>query len=304
MIDRQRIETIVKSNVGTLLSAELHDDTWRVHILVPRNMDVRLKTLKKTFPTLEILKRDEKEVICLIPRVKNRTVTRSMTPRPPARPAPVVSGSVREAVLNTLSELYEQFFGEPGEVLKIDDTHFKLTFPGDLRFPYRHPFLALLPAIMPDLTPAAVYTEHYGNQKRTSVYLSTRDERPKNRSNAGVSITIDGSHRPGMASYAACYSMPGQPPGYLVGAMNGVGNNAAELMAFLQGLAHLDSSAPHVTIYTDSTFVRDWAAEAGREWIEKAAARHIDVRVELIPREQNEAAHKLAYQFLARLWAT
>jgi hypothetical protein len=301
VIDRERIEFIVKSNVGTLISAEQEGDMWRCHLTVPRNIEGRLSSLKKTFPGLRILKRDGSDVHLLIPMYKNRR--RNTETRPAARQAvpPVLQPSMREDLLRRLTELYETFFEEPGEVLRIDDHHFKLTFSGDLIFPFYHPFIALLEAIAPDLTPAAVTTEHYGNQKRTSIYLSTADERPKTQQN-GVTIFIDGSYREGVGAYGVCYSMEGQPNAYLVGAVSGIDSNGAELMAFLQALAHLDETAQDVTIYTDSTFVTDWASNGGQVWLDKARSRHINVHVQYIGRDNNGAAHTLANKFLSRLF--
>lgn len=300
MIDRERIEFIVKSNVGTLISAEQEGDMWRCHLTVPRNIEGRLSSLKKTFPGLRVIKRDGSDVHLLIPVYKNRRRSES---RPSSRQSapPVIQPSMREDLLLRLTDLYEAFFEEPGEVLRIDDRHFKLTFSGDLVFPFYHPFIALLEAIAPDLIPAAVTTEHYGNQKRTSIYLSTTDERPKTPQN-GVTIFIDGSYREGIGAYGVCYSMEGQPNAYLVGAVSGIDSNGAELMAFLQALAHLDETAQDVTIYTDSTFVTDWASNGGQVWLDKARARHINVRVQYIGRDNNSAAHALANKFLSRLF--
>jgi hypothetical protein len=301
VIDRERIEFIVKSNVGTLISAEQEGDMWRCHLTVPRNIEGRLSSLKKTFPGLRIVKREGPDVHLLIPVYKNRR--RSAENRTGSKQAasPVLQPSMRENLLRRLTELYETFFEEPGEVLRIDDSHFKLTFSGDLIFPFYHPFVALLEAIAPDLTPAAVTTEHYGDQKRTSIYLSTTDERPKIQKN-GVTIFIDGSYREGIGAYGVCYSMEGQPSAYLVGAVSGIDSNGAELMAFLQALAHLDETAQDVVIYTDSTFVTDWAANGGQVWLDKARARHINVRVQYIGRDNNGAAHALANKFLSRLF--
>jgi hypothetical protein len=250
---------------------------------------------------LRVVKREGSDVHVLIPMHKIRRRTTEVRPAARQAVSSLIQPSMREDLLRRLTDLYETFFEEPGEVLRIDDHHFKLTFSGDLLFPYYHPFLTLLEAIAPDLTPAAITTEHYSNQKRTSIYLSTTDERPKSQPN-GVTIFIDGSYRNGVGAYGVCYSMEGQPNAYLVGAVSGIDSNGAELMAFLQALAHLDDTAQDITIYTDSTFVTEWAANGGQVWLDRARARHINVRVQYIGRDNNGAAHTLANKFLSRLF--
>jgi ribonuclease HI len=299
VIDRDRIESVVKSSIGSVVSIEQEDDVWRCRLNVPRNVEARLNSLKKTFPGLRLVNQEGSAIECLIPMRKNRRrspqsrIVISDTNTPTAD---------HEDLLRRLAELYETFFEDTGEVMRIDDQHYKLTFGGDLVFPFHHPFMALLSALSPDLTPVAITTEHLGGQKRTAIYLSTKDERPKTPA-AGVSVFIDGSYREGIAAYGVCYSMAGQPSAYLVGAVNGLDSNGAELMAFLQALAHLDDTAHDVVIYTDSTFVTEWASDGGQPWVDRAKARHIGVRVQLIKRDDNGAAHALANKFLSRLFA-
>ncbi|MDZ4763474.1 MAG: RNase H family protein [Chloroflexota bacterium] len=320
MIERERIEQIVKSNVGTLITAEIDGDVWRCHLQIPKNVTGRLSSLKSTFPNLEVVKRDGSDVHITIPvsAQKPRRRARSSSAAPeraapkiapssnrraivPTRSMPPILPQSWEPLLFRLSELYETFFDEPGEVLRIDDSHYKLTFAGDMNFPFEHPFMSLLTAIIPYLTPVAVSTEHYGLQKRTSIYLSTSDERPRAPEN-GIVIYIDGSYQQGVGAYGVCYYKGGHPSGYLVGALQGADNNGAELMAFLQAIAHLDSRAQDVTIFTDSMYVTEWAANEGREWMERAQNRHIRISVQLVKRDANPAAHALAYNFLMRLF--
>lgn len=309
MIERERIEFVIKSNVGTLVSADLEGDIWRCHVTIPKNIDARLSGLKKTFPGMRLVKRDGENVYVTIPVHKHgrRTNGRVVGERPSAimpanAPRTIVTPEAREHLLLRLAELYEMFFEEPGDVLRIDDTHFKLTFAGDMTYPYHHPFMSLLPYLMPDLTPVAVSTEHYGTQKRTTIYLSTHDERPKGPGH-GIAVFIDGSHRDGTVAYGVCYYKGGHPSGFLVGALSGMDSNGAELMALLQALSHLDDTAQDVTIYTDSSYVYEWSQNEGRLWMEKAINRHISVKVQLIKRDHNENAHALAYKFLNRLFA-
>jgi ribonuclease HI len=298
--ERDRIESIIKNSVGTLINIEQVDEIWQCQVQIPRNVDSRLSVLKRSFPQMQVVGRDGPIVQLSIPLYKNRRPLAAPEAAPPSRPLAVPTSSAIEEVLERLAGLYEMIFGQPGEVLKVDAQHFRVVIPGDLTFPFRHPFLALQTAILPSVYLAAVYTERLGRSSRTTLYFSTRDERPKG-DETGVTITIDASHRQNISSYAACYTMPGQPRAYLVGAVNGLDNNAAELLAFMEALAHLDTTAQNVTVFTDSMYVRDWAHGPGYEWIERAEARHIAVRVQQVPRQQNDAAHQLAYKFLSRL---
>ncbi|NDJ63182.1 MAG: ribonuclease H-like domain-containing protein [Chloroflexi bacterium] len=315
MISKERIEFVVKSNVGQLVSIERDGDMWRCHLHVPKNAEARLRSLKSTFPGLRIEQREDTEVFCTIPIYpikatgRNLTARRSsnMRRRGPHRPERTLhpmmarAGVSRQDQLERLAEIYGIFFDSSGEVLMVDEQHFKLTLAEDLVYPFNHPFLSLLPWMMPDLTPAAILTEQLGNRKTTSIYLSTEDERPK-RSSTEVSIFIDGSYRDGIGSYGVCYQMAGQPNAYLVGAMSCHNNNAAELMAFLQAIAHLAETAHNIVVYTDSTLVVDWSQGEGRAWVDQALDKHISLRVQLIDRDENNAAHTLAYKLLSRLF--
>lgn len=300
------------------MSAELDGEYWRCHLYIRKNVDGRLSSLKNTFPSMQIVQRDGSNVYVDIPVNAPKPKRRAPAPRvdPPARrsakanrgtlaptraPNTPVLPQSWEPLLYQLSQLYETFFDEPGDVLRIDASHYRLTFAGDMRFPFEHPFLSLLTAVIPYLTPVAVSTEHYGLQKRTSIYLSTKDERPRAPEN-GIVVFIDGSFRQGVAAYGVCYYKAGHPSGYLVGAMQGMDNNGAELMACLQAIAHLDSRAQDVTIYTDSKYVTEWIAHEGREWIERAENRHVLIKVKRINRDANPSAHALAYGFLSRLF--
>jgi hypothetical protein len=306
VIERERIEAIIKASIGELISATLEDDLWKVNVRIPKNIDARLRALKSAFPAMQLLKRDGTDVWVTIPvsklgRRSGRAVNHNrLTPTNPL--GAVVTPEAREMLLRRIVELYQTLFDEPSEVVRLDDQHYRLTFAGDMTYPYSHPLLALLPSMIPDLTPVAVSTEHFGTHKRTTLYLSTADERPKGPGH-GIAVYIDGSHRDGVGAYGVCYYRGGHPTGYLVGAVNGLDSNAAELMAFLQALAHLDDTAHNVTLYTDSTYVLDWTKGEGQRWMERAISRHITVNVQLIKREANPTAHQLAYSFLNRLFA-
>jgi hypothetical protein len=305
VIERERIEAIIKASIGELMSATLEDDLWQVNIRIPKNIDARLRALKSAFPAMYLVKRDGSDIWVTIPVNKNGRRNgrgngnrRALTP---SLPRAAVTPEAREMLLQRIVELYKSVFDEPGEVMRLDDHHYRLTFTGDMTYPYQHPLIALLPSLIPDLTPVAVSTEHFGTQKRTTIYLSTADERPKGPGH-GIAVFIDGSHRDGVGAYGVCYYRGGHPTGYLVGAVSGLDSNATELMAFLQALAHLDDTAQNVTLYTDSTYVLDWTKGEGQRWMERAISRHITVNVQLIKRDSNPSAHQLAYNFLSRLF--
>lgn len=305
MIERERIEAIIKASIGELMNATLEDDLWQVNIRIPKNIDARLRALKSAFPGMHLVKRNGSDILVTIPVNKhgrrNGRGTDSRRALTPSLPRAVVTPEAREMLLQRIVELYESFFDEPGEVMRLDDQHYRLTFAGDMTYPYQHPLISLLPSMIPDLTPVAVSTEHFGTQKKTTIYLSMTDERPKGPGH-GIAVFIDGSHRDGVGAYGVCYYRGGHPTGYLVGAVNGLDSNATELMAFLQALAHLDDTAQNVTLYTDSTYVLDWTKGEGQRWMERAISRHITVNVQLIKRDSNPSAHQLAYNFLSRLF--
>ncbi|MDX1991782.1 MAG: ribonuclease H family protein [bacterium] len=318
MADIAKIELVVKSSVGHLVAAEQIGDVWRCHIHIPRNVEARLRGMSKAFPEMEIESQLGKDVIVRIPAQKNGTaaiVPDSNEPAPAfdrPRPAITLNTSLSdthfpsERVLppdeqvRRLGKLYESFFASTCDVQMMEGGRVRVNFEEALRYPSTHPFLALLPRLT-DLVPVAYAGEQLGRQPKFSIYLAKPEQRMRYRYDH-VLIHIDGSYRDGVGAFGARYLMTGHPPAYLSGALNVKDSSGAELLAFLQALAHLDASARNLAIFTDSGYVLSWIKHEGRPWLEQAIKKHGSVRVQHVHREENRAAHSLANRMMSRLF--
>lgn len=312
MADIAKIELVVKSSVGHLVAAEQVNDYWRCHIHIPRNIEGRLKAMQKAFPEMEVESRLNKDVIIRIPAPRANTnggqpaVPVFGPPRPTitinGMPTLPIDGGVLslEDQAQELAQLYRAFFAASCEAAVLEGGRLRITFQEPLRFPSRHPFLALIPRLLPDYTVVAQSAENMGRQRTNALFLAKAAEVPR-YNYKHVLIHIDGSYRDGMAAYGVRYMMTGQPPAYLAGAVNSKDSSGAELIAFLEALAHLDPAVQNLAIFTDSGYVLSWIKHDGRAWMEEALKKHGSVRVQHIQREENKAAHTLANKLMARL---
>lgn len=310
MADISKIELVVKSSVGHLVAAEQVNDYWRCHLHIPRNVDGRLKGMHKAFPDMQIESRMGKDVIVRIPAPRTSEGQPAIPVFAQPRSAITLDGvnslAIDGALLSLedqaqeLVRLYRTFFNAACEAQVLEGGRLRVTFQEPLRFPMQHPFLALTPRLLPDYVPVAYSGENLGQQRTTSIFLA-KSEADLRYQYKHVLIHIDGSYRDGAAAYGVRYMMTGHPPGYLAGAVNSKDSSGAELIAFLQALAHLDSSVQNLAIFTDSGYVLSWIKNDGRLWMEQALKKHGSVRVQHIHREENKAAHSLANKLMARL---
>lgn len=314
MIDKSRIEKVIKSSVGRLESADLIHNVWHCLIHIPKNVDARLGTLQKAFPNMHIKRRNGNEVLCLIPSDRQAPIEHNNPMLHPSviaqRMKVAVNGGLQvtpgtlplDQQITRLVEVYEAIFERECEIQMIDETRLRLGFEEDLKYPYQNPLLTLLPRLLPGQVPVAISTDHLTQRPNTSVYIAPQHEVVPHQFKHVV-INIDGGFRDGIGCYGVRYLMTGHPPAYLSGAVNCRDSNGAELIAFLQALAHLDASVQNVLIYTDSTFVRSWVTGEGQQWFARALERHGQVTLRWISREDNKAAHSLANKALRRLFS-
>lgn len=315
MADIAKIELVVKSSIGQLVTAEQVGDFWRCHVYIPKNVEARIKAFSKAFPDLIVDEHNGKNVIVRIPAQKHQRPN-SNTPELWTEQRPQIAEPARDLrlilpdtpnfstgeQLKRIAGLYEAVFGKPCEVQTLDEGRTKVTLLEDFAYPFTHPLLALAQPLMPALVPVAYASEHVGRKPKTSIFFAKPDPReplPYQQ----VIIHIDGAFRDGVACYGVRYLMHGQPPAYLSGAMNCRDSNAAELIAFLQAVAHLDARVQNVAIFTDSTYLMAWLRNDGRDWHDRAIAKHGAVTVQHVKRDENKAAHTLANRLITRLFS-
>lgn len=314
MADIAKIELVVKSSIGQLVTAEQVGDFWCCQLMIPKNVDGRLQALGKAFPGMIIDSRSNKGAVVRIPAHKNQRPS-NHTPELWSQPRPLIAQ--RAEILHPtydirvltssdqvrrLAQLYEGIFGQPCEVQTLDEGRIKAMLLEPFTYPFQHPLLALMTPLLPTLAPVAYASEQVGHKPKTSIFLAKPEDARPRHTQQQVIVHIDGAFRDGIGCYGVRYLMDGHPPAYLSGAMNCRDSNAAEVMAFLQALAHLHETARNIAIYTDSNYLTLWVQNGGAEWMQRAIARHGSVTVQRVSRDENKAAHTLANRLITRLF--